>query len=226
MTEIEYLGHSAFVLRYGEDVVLIDPFITNNPLAPPSARDVRPTLILVTHAHDDHCGDAVEISKRCGCPVLTTFEVGNRLAEMGAEVISGHIGGEFIFPFGKVKMFSAVHSSSFDDINCVGVPCSFVVEIGGKVIYHAGDTALFGDMALIGEEFAIDVALLPVGGVYTMGIKDAVRAMRMLKAERLVPMHHGTFPAITLKEDDVRQTCAGCRFVLSLLRPGEGLLLD
>jgi L-ascorbate metabolism protein UlaG (beta-lactamase superfamily) len=223
MTEIEYLGHSAFVLRNGKDVVLIDPFISDNPTAPPDAVDVRPTLILVSHAHSDHSGDAVELSKRHHCPVLTTFEVGNRLAEMGAEVISGHIGGEFSFPFGKVKMFSAVHSSSFDDIHSVGVPCSFVVEMNGKTIYHAGDTALFGDMALIGEEFAIDVALLPIGGVYTMGIKDAVRAMRMLKAKRLVPMHHGTYQAITLKEEDVRAACANTPFALSLMRPGERL---
>lgn len=223
MTEIEYLGHSAFALRHGGDVVLIDPFLSGNPTAPPSAKDVRPTLILVTHAHSDHCGDAVELSKRYACPVLTTFEVGNLLAGMGAEVISGHIGGEFHFPFGQVKLFSAVHSSSFDDIHSVGVPCSFVVEIGGKVVYHAGDTALFGDMALIGEEFAIDVALLPAGGVYTMGIKDAVRAMRLLKAERLVPMHHGTYDAITLREEDIRAACAKAPFALSLMRPGERL---
>ncbi|MCG7845055.1 MAG: metal-dependent hydrolase [Methanomassiliicoccales archaeon] len=225
MTEIEYLGHSAFVLRHGGDVVLIDPFITGNPSAPASAKDVRPTLILVTHAHSDHAGDTVELSKRHGCPVLTTFEVGNRFAEMGAEVISGHIGGEFSFPFGKVKIFAAVHSSSFDDVNCVGVPCSFIVEIGGKVIFHAGDTALFGDMTLIAEEFAIDVALLPVGGTYTMGIKDAVRAMRMLGAKRLVPMHYATFEAIALRDDDIQAACAGAPFVLSLLRPGERLHL-
>lgn len=225
MTEIEYLGHSAFALRHNGDVVLIDPFLCGNPSAPDSAKNVRPTLILVTHAHGDHSGDAVELSKRHGCPVLTTFEVGNRLAEMGAQVISGHIGGEFSFPFGRVKIFSAVHSSSFDDINCVGVPCSFIVEMGGKVVYHAGDTALFGDMTLIGEEFDIDLALLPVGGTFTMGIKDAVRAMRLLGAGQLVPMHYDTFEAIALSADDIRAACAGAPFALSILRPGERLRL-
>jgi len=223
MVEIEYLGHSAFALRHGKDIVLIDPFINGNPQAPSSAIGIKPTLILVSHAHSDHSGDAVEISKRCGCPVLTTFEVGNRMAEMGASVISAHIGGEFEFPFGRVKLFQAVHSSSFDDINSVGVPCSFLIEIGGKVVYHAGDTALFGDMRLIGEEIPIDVAMLPVGGVFTMGLKDAVRAMSFLRAKVMVPMHYGTFEGIFVSEDRMNQCCANSSFQLAILRPGQRL---
>lgn len=223
MMEIEYLGHSAFVLRQGNETVLIDPFISKNPAAPRSALKIKPTLILVTHAHSDHSGDAVEISKRFGCPVLTTFEVGNRMAEMGAKVISAHIGGEFSFPFGRVKLFQAVHSSSFDDVHSVGVPCSFLIEIGGKVIYHAGDTALFGDMKLIGEDKDIDVALLPVGGVFTMGIGDAVKAMRLLGAKTMVPMHYGTFKEIALSEDDLRNGCGNAAFRLVILHPGERL---
>ncbi|MCX6651027.1 MAG: metal-dependent hydrolase [Methanomassiliicoccales archaeon] len=223
MVDIEYLGHSAFALRHGQNIILIDPFIIGNPKAPASASAIKPTLILVSHAHSDHSGDAVEISKRCGCPVLATFEVGNRMAEMGASVISAHIGGEFTFPFGRVKLFQAVHSSSFDDVNSVGVPCSFLIEIGGKVVYHAGDTALFGDMRLIGEEAPIDVALLPVGGVFTMGLKDAVRAMRLLGAKIMVPMHYGTFEDIVVPEDRMRQCCANALFRLTLLHPGERL---
>jgi len=223
MTEMEYLGHSAFVLRHEKEVVLIDPFLEGNPSAPPSAKDICPTLILVTHGHSDHSGDAAEISQRCECPVLATFEVGNRLEEMGASIISGHIGGEFLFPFGKVKLFPAVHSSSFDDVHNVGVPCSFLIEIGGKIVFHAGDTALFGDMALIGEEAVIDVAMLPVGGTYTMGLKDALRAMRLLGAKRLVPMHYGTFESIALDVKDIRKGCANAPFQLSILRPGERL---
>ncbi len=183
MIEIEYLGHSAFVLRQGVDEVLIDPFITGNPVAPPSAHEVRPTLILVTHGHDDHSGDAVELSKRFDCPVLSTFEVGNALAEMGAEIISGHIGGEFHFPFGRVKLFPAVHSSSFDNVHGVGVPCSFLIEMNGKVIFHAGDTALFGDMALIRDEAAIDVALLPVGGDLYNGSKGCPEGHAVLGSQ-------------------------------------------
>jgi L-ascorbate metabolism protein UlaG (beta-lactamase superfamily) len=226
MMEIEYLGHSAFVLRDGSDEVLVDPFISQNPSAPPSAYQVRPTLILVTHGHGDHSGDAAEISRRCGCPVLTTFEVGNRLAELGAEVIPAHIGGEFVFPFGRVKLFPAVHSSSFDDVHSVGVPCSFLIYMGGKVIYHAGDTALFLDMRLVGEEAPIDVALLPVGGTFTMGLRDAVKAMRFLGAKRMVPMHYGTFECIALDVSQIKDACSGAPFQLTVMRPGERLKLD
>lgn len=223
MTEIEFLGHSAFALRHGDETVLIDPFISGNPSAPRSAASIVPTLILVTHAHGDHSGDAVKISKKYGCPVLTSFEVGNMLSEMGAKVIPAHIGGEFAFPFGHVKLFPAIHSSSFDDVHNVGVPCSFLIEMGGKVIYHAGDTALFGDMRLIGEDAKIDAALLPVGGVFTMGIKDAVKAMRFLGAKTLVPMHFGTTKEISLSQEDIKKGCGSAPFRLVILRPGEKL---
>jgi L-ascorbate metabolism protein UlaG (beta-lactamase superfamily) len=226
MMEIEYLGHSAFVLRNGSEEVLIDPFISGNPSSPPSAKRVRPTLILVTHGHGDHSGDAAEISRRCDCPVLTTFEVGNRLAELGARVIPAHIGGEFNFPFGKVKLFPAVHSSSFDDVHNVGVPCSFLIHMDGKVVYHAGDTALFGDMRLVGEEAPIDLAMLPVGGTFTMGLKDAVKAMGFLGAKRMVPMHYGTFEAIALEVSEIREACSCAPFQLIVMEPGGRLGLD
>lgn len=226
MTEIEYLGHSAFALRHEGQTVLIDPFIIGNPRSPPSAKGIEPTLILVSHAHGDHSGDAVELSKRYKCPILTTFEVGNMMAEMGAMIISAHIGGDFTFPFGTVKIFPALHSSSFDDVHNVGMPCSFLIRIGGDVIFHAGDTALFGDMRLIGEEAPIDVAMLPVGGVFTMGVKDAVKAMRFLGAKRMVPMHYGTFGDIDIGEESIRKACEGAPFTLSLLQPGERMKLD
>jgi len=225
MMEIEFLGHSAFALRHGEDEVLIDPYLSDSPTAPPSAQKVRPTLILVTHAHGDHVGDAVDLSKRFHCPVLSTFEVAARLAKKGAETLGANIGGEFEFPFGRVKMFNAVHSSSFEDHYGVGTPSSFLVTMGDRTLFHAGDTALFGDLALVGEEADIDVAMLPVGGVFTMGVKDAVKAMKLLKAKRMVPMHYNTWKDITVSYEEMRKACDGRGFELIALKPGESLRL-
>ena len=225
MTEIEYLSHSAFAIRNDGKEVLIDPFLSDNPKAPASALEVRPDLILVTHAHHDHLGDALDLSKRFGCPVLSVVEVSDRLEELGAKVVPGNIGGEIAFPFCRVKVYPAVHTSSFDDGRYGGAPCSFLVRMGGKAVYHAGDTALFGDLALVGEEAEIDAALLPVGGVYTMGIRDAVKAMRLLGAKRMVPMHYDTWDVISVAPDEMRRASAGEGFELCILAPGERLRL-
>lgn len=225
MTEIEYLGHSAFAIRDEGKEVLIDPFLSDNPRAPPSASQVRPDLVLVTHAHHDHLGDATAISKRFGCPVLSTFEVVNRLEELGACIVPGNIGGEIDLSFCQVKVFPAVHSSSFEDGSYGGVACSFLVRMGGKVIFHAGDTALFGDMSLVGDEDGIDVALLPVGGTYTMDVKDAVKAMRLLRARTMVPMHYDTWETIAVDRREMVSTCEGERFTLKVLAPGDRLVL-
>ncbi|HOE53454.1 MAG TPA: metal-dependent hydrolase, partial [Methanomassiliicoccales archaeon] len=180
---------------------------------------------LVTHAHHDHLGDALDLSKRFGCPVLSVVEVSDRLEELGAKVVPGNIGGEIAFPFCRVKVYPAVHTSSFDDGRYGGAPCSFLVRMGGKAVYHAGDTALFGDLALVGEEAEIDAALLPVGGVYTMGIRDAVKAMRLLGAKRMVPMHYDTWDVISVAPDEMRRASAGEGFELCILAPGERLRL-
>lgn len=225
MTEIEYLGHSAFAIRDEGKEVLVDPFLSDNPRAPPSASKVRPALVLVTHAHHDHLGDAAALSKRFGCPVLSTLEVVNRLEELGACVVPGNIGGEFEFPFCRVKVFPAVHSSSFEDGSYGGTACSFLLRMGGKAIFHAGDTALFGDMSLVGEETEIEVALLPVGGTYTMNVRDAVKAMRLLRARALVPMHYDTWESIAVDRHRMISACEGEKFSLNLLAPGDRLVL-
>ncbi|MFP4170703.1 MAG: metal-dependent hydrolase [Methanomassiliicoccales archaeon] len=202
MVEVRFLGHSAFLLVDGEDRVLIDPFISDNPLATASVEKLDPTLILVTHAHDDHLGDAIELSKASGAPVLATFEVANFCEDQGASSIPAHMGGEIDFPFGPVKLFPAWHSSSYQG-RALGNPCSFLVRMRGKGIFHAGDTCLFSDMRLIGEE-GVDLALLPIGGGFTMGIDDAVRAARFLEAGAVVPMHYATFDFIDV---DPKEFC-------------------
>lgn len=221
MVDIVYLGHSAFLLESSKGKILIDPFITGNPLAS-APKDLKPDLILVTHAHGDHLGDAIEISKKTRAPVHSTFEIANYASSKGAKSIDGHIGGTLVMPFCSVKIFPALHGSSVDGISSVGIACSFVISTDGKAIYHAGDTALFGDMKLIGEEFKIDMALLPIGGHYTMGIDDAVRATAMLNSKFVIPMHYNTFDPIRADPEEFRRKVESkTRAKCIILRPGD-----
>jgi L-ascorbate metabolism protein UlaG (beta-lactamase superfamily) len=192
---VKYLGHAAFLLIGKGGSVLIDPFLDENPNAALKSEEVSPDLILVSHAHHDHLGDAIPISKASGVPILTTPEIAHFCLEKGADVIAAHMGGVVDRGICAVKIFPAWHSSSFEG-RMIGVPCSFVITMDDRAIYHAGDTALFGDMSLIGEEFSLDLALLPIGGWYTMGQEDALRALRLLDARAVVPMHYDTFDQI------------------------------
>jgi L-ascorbate metabolism protein UlaG (beta-lactamase superfamily) len=225
MMEIEYLGHSAFAIREGGKELLVDPFLSDNPKAPPSASLVKPDLILVTHAHHDHLGDALDLSKRFGCPVLSVSEINDHLEEGGAKVLQGNIGGEVYLPFCRVKMFPAVHSSSFDDGRYGGEPCSFLIEMGGRTVFHAGDTALFSDLSLVADDAEIDVALLPVGGTYTMGVREAAKAMRLLRARIMVPMHYDTWKSIAVDHEALGSAAPGEEFSVKVLAPGERLVL-
>lgn len=201
---LDFIGHAAFLLR-GRGEVLIDPYLTENPLTEVQPEELEPDLILVTHAHHDHLGDAIDISRRTGAPILTTPEVASHVEGVGATAIAAHMGGVVDTGFCEVKLFPAWHSSSIDG-RMLGVPVSFVISMDGVLIYHAGDTALFGDMTLIGEEFDLDLALLPIGGRYTMGPDDALRALRLLHPKNVVPMHYDTFDTIRL---DPSRFCSG-----------------
>lgn len=225
MTEIEYLGHSSFAIRDGGKEVLVDPFLSDNPKAPPSATLVRPDLILVTHAHHDHLGDTLDLSKRFGCPVLSVSEINDFLEERGAKVLQGNIGGVVHLPFCVVKIFPAVHSSSFEDGRYGGEPCSFLIRMGGRTVFHAGDTALFSDLSLVADDAEIDVALLPVGGTYTMGVSEAAKAMRLLRARIMVPMHYDTWNSIAVDRESLESAAPGEKFSVKVLVPGEHLVL-
>jgi L-ascorbate metabolism protein UlaG (beta-lactamase superfamily) len=225
MTEIEYLGHSAFAIRNSGKEILIDPFLSDNPKASASASRVKPDLILVTHAHHDHLGDALELSKRFGCPVLSVSEINDHLEEKGAKVLPGNIGGVVHLPFCWVKIFPAVHSSSFEDGSYGGNPCSFLIGVSGRTVFHAGDTALFGDLSLVADDADIDVALLPVGGTYTMEIGDAVKAVRLLRARIMVPMHYDTWPSIAVERRTFELNADREPFIIKVLAPGERLVL-
>lgn len=197
---LTYLSHSCFLLKTSTHRLIIDPFLTGNPLATTKASEIECDYILVSHGHEDHLGDAVEISQRTGATIIANFEVAMTCAKRGAANIHPmNPGGAFDFPFGRVKMTVAHHSSSNqtpDGFLYLGNPCGILIRTEGQTIYHAGDTALFGDMKLIGELNSIDVALLPIGDNFTMGPEDAAIAAEFLHAELSIPMHFNTFDLI------------------------------
>ena len=223
MVKVRYLGHSAFQLFGSKGTVLIDPYLTGNPKAPISAENAEADVILVTHAHGDHLGDAIEIAKRNDATIVATFELASFCESEGAKVLDGHFGGVIDAGACKAKIFPAVHSSSMSG-HLVSMPSSFVVEIDSKYIYHAGDTALFGDMSLIGEEYNLDVALLPIGGHYTMGIDDAVRAQSRLRAKIVVPMHYNTHDLILADPKELKGKIENIGLgKCVILKPGQDL---
>jgi L-ascorbate metabolism protein UlaG (beta-lactamase superfamily) len=193
---ITYFGHSAFMLEAGGDAVAIDPFLTGNPTARHRADELAVQTILLTHAHDDHVGDTVEIAKRTGATVIATFELATYLATQGIATNPANHGGTVAFQGGTTKLVPAWHTSSYtDQWLAPGIPAGHVVRFGGRTVYFAGDTCLFGDLALIGEE-GLDVAVIPIGDHFTMGPADAVRAARLLQAGLVIPCHYNTFPPI------------------------------
>lgn len=199
--EITYLGHSALQIETNDKTILIDPFITGNGLSPVIADEVKPDVILLTHGHGDHVGDTEMLAKKHDALVVAPFELATYLSFQGLRTHPMHIGGSHMFDFGQVKLTQAFHGSSIVDeekktITYMGMPCGILFTAEGKTIYHAGDTALFSDMKVIGELNDIDVAFLPIGDNFTMGIKDAVIASKWLQAKTVVPIHYDTFPVI------------------------------
>ena len=219
--ELKFLGHACFLLNDGNCKVLTDPFLTGNPLAAANADEVNADLIFVTHAHGDHVGDAMAISKRTGAPVCCTVDLAESvMGPAGVETVVGNLGGRIPVPFGTVKFFQALHGSGAAGT----LSCGFIFEMGGKKIYFAGDTGLMADMALLAEE-EIDVALLPIGDVYTMGPQDALRAVKMIRPKLVVPMHYNTFPPIVQDPHAFAAAVEEAGFRAKVLQPGESLTL-
>ncbi len=194
--KLTWLSHSVFYVETEGTKLLIDPFLTGNPLSTIQADEVETDYILVSHGHGDHIGDTVEIAKRTGATVIANFEICNWLMAQGVEnVHHQHIGGGFDYPWGRVKLTIAHHGSILPDGSYGGSPCGFLLYIGDVKIYHACDTGLFYDMKLIGEE-GIDLAILPIGDNFTMGPDDALRAVSLINPKQVMPVHYNTFDVI------------------------------
>ena len=224
--KLTYYGHSACLAETESHRLLFDPFFTDNPLASISAEEASCDYILLTHGHADHIGDTAAIAKRCGATVIAVFELATYLGNQGVDVHAMHIGGQFEFPFGKVKLTIAHHGSGFFEENgnivYLGNPAGILLQCNDKVIYHAGDTGLFYDMNLIGDMHPIDVALLPIGGNFTMDIDDACRAVTFLKPKLVVPIHYNTWPIIEADPKSFAQKVPAPATVVAL-EPGQSL---
>jgi L-ascorbate metabolism protein UlaG (beta-lactamase superfamily) len=219
--ELRFLGHAAFELKDGGTTVLVDPFLTGNPKAAASADELDATTILISHGHGDHVGDAVDIAKRTGATVVAVVELANELGGQGADVRDPNLGGTVSFDWGSVKLVPAWHTSTSPG-GTPSIACGLLIELGGTTIYHLGDTCLFSDLQLVGRGREIDVALVPIGGHYTMDRHDAVEAARLVGAKTVIPIHYDTFPPIetdaqAFKADVEGQTSSK----VVVLAPGE-----
>ncbi len=221
-TRMCWLGHACLLLESDGQRVLIDPFLTGNPAAAAKASEVNPHFILVSHGHGDHLGDTIDIARRTGATVVANYEIAEWLKKQGVAKVHGQQhGGGFDHPFGRVKLTLAFHGSALPDGSYGGNPCGFLITFkDGKKVYDAADTALFRDMELIGDE-KLDLAALPIGDNFTMGPDDALRAVKLLRPQKVVPIHYNTWDLIAQDAEawagHVRQAGVGDPVVL---KPG------
>jgi L-ascorbate metabolism protein UlaG (beta-lactamase superfamily) len=199
--KITYHGHSCIQVSHQGKSVIIDPFLTGNALAKAKPEEIEVQYVLLTHAHGDHISDALTIAKRNNATVVATHELATYMGWQGVKVHGMNLGGAYEFDFGTVKMTQAFHSSAIvlDDEQKIiygGMPGGFLVTMGGKTLYHLGDTSLFSDLKMIGERNTIDIAFVPIGDNFTMGPEDALQASEWVGAKLTVPVHYNTFPVI------------------------------
>jgi L-ascorbate metabolism protein UlaG (beta-lactamase superfamily) len=219
--KLTYHGHSAWEIEIGATRVWIDPFLTDNPLADVGPDGVAADYIVLTHAHHDHLGDTEAIATRTGAVVIAMNELAVYLGEKGLDTQALQIGGGQTFPFGRVKLVPALHSSSYEGRYMGCEAGALIRDEAGTVVYHAGDTGLFSDMGLIGR-VGLDVALLPIGDKFTMGPEDAVTAVELLNPRVAIPMHYNTFPPITQDPEAWKATVeARTGTPVLVLQPGQ-----
>lgn len=228
--EIVYHGHSCVEIRDGEHALVIDPFLSGNPVSVTKPEDVKVQYVLLTHGHQDHVLDAVPIAKANGAKIVATFELANYMRWQGAETIEVNMGGVAKLDFCEVQLVQAFHSSSIileeeQRIIYAGMPGGFIIRWNDKTIYHAGDTALFSDMKMFGEMNNIDLAFLPIGDNFTMGPEAAATAAEWVGAKHVVPIHYNTFPPIRQDADAFVRLLAEKGVRGTALKPGERMEL-
>ena len=199
--KVTFIGHSCFWLESGRTRILVDPFISGNPVAKAKPEDVAPTHILLTHGHGDHMGDTEAIARRSGALVITTFELASLLEQKGVKAHPMAVGGRYHFDFGAVRVTPALHGSGVEGGSAAG----FIFHLEGKTIYHTGDTGLFSDMKLLASLEKVDLFLVPIGDNFTMGIDDAVVAVNFVQPQVVIPMHYNTFPLIKADPREFQQ---------------------
>ncbi|MDD3150377.1 MAG: metal-dependent hydrolase [Candidatus Gastranaerophilales bacterium] len=222
--KLTFLGHSAILIEAKRKKILIDPFISGNPSATVKASEMKVDDILLTHAHGDHTGDAITIARNSNAQISAIFELANYLAAKGVKTQGLNMGGKVPFDWGYACWLPASHSSSLPDGTYGGSPASILIDIDGTKIYHAGDTGLHYNLKMVGEFYKPDIALLPIGGFYTMGIEEALKAIEWLNPKIVVPIHYNTFPPIKtdvnkFKSNVGEQTTSKC----VILNPNESL---
>jgi L-ascorbate metabolism protein UlaG (beta-lactamase superfamily) len=219
--DIRFLGHAAFALEHDGTTVLIDPFLTGNPRAAASADEVAADTILLTHGHGDHYGDAVAIAKRTGATVMAITEIAGEIGEEGVAVVDCNLGGTAEFDWGSVRLTPAWHTSTTPK-GTVSTPAGLVIEFADKRVYHLGDTALFSDLALAKRRGRLDVALMCIGGHYTMDRFDAVVAAELVGADQIIPCHYNTFPPIETDAQAFKSDVENAGFAeVVVLDPGQ-----
>jgi L-ascorbate metabolism protein UlaG (beta-lactamase superfamily) len=220
--DIRFLGQSCFELSDGNKTILIDPFLTGNPLGAAKAEDLSPDYIFLTHGHADHYGDTIEIAKRAGSTVVAIVELAAEIEGKGVEsVVNPNYGGTVEFDGGWVRLVPAWHTAVSND-GTAHMPAGLVVNFGGKTVYHLGDTCLFSDLVLPGRRDAIDLALVPIGGHFTMDRFDAVEAVKLIGAQRVIPCHYNTFPPIEADAEAFKSEAeSASNSKVIVLQPGD-----
>ncbi len=221
-----YYGHSAHLITTAEVNLLVDPYFTDNPLAPISHEQVPADYIFVSHGHGDHVGDAEAIARRTGAMIIANSEIAKWFAKKGFKTHGQHIGGGYQYPFGYLKLTIAFHGSMLPDGANGGNPAGMLLTTNeGRKIYLACDTGVFGDMKLYGDE-GIDLAVLPIGDNYTMGPDDALKAVQLLRPKHVVPCHYDTFPPIEQDAEAwAKRVAQETETAVHVLKPGESFSL-
>lgn len=224
--KLRYFSHSSFqITTDAGQIILIDPFLDGNPTAPVGSADVSADFIILTHAHGDHVGDSFKIAKRSNSLFICVNELANYCSEKGFRAHNMHIGGGYDFPFGRLKFTIAHHGSMTPENTYGGSPAGVVLTIDGKSLYHTGDTGLFYDMKLIGEMTPLDYMLLPIGDNFTMGIRDAVKAVELASPGVAIPMHFNTFPVIEADPEEFKRQVEAIGKKAVVMGYGEEMVL-